>query len=344
MTMRRSVRKPPRVRPGAGAPPVVRPVPPRSPGTSYLQPEDLRRLKNLLFAARTIVEGYYAGRHRSPFRGHSVEFADYREYAPGDAITDVDWKAYGRSDRLFIKLFEARTDMVVYPLLDASASMAYVGAGAPGRFLGRRHAAGSTRTATLSKFEYGCYLIAALAFLAIKQGDKTAVGLFGETLDAYTPPGGTFRHLHRILQMLERAEPVGPTNTANALRNAFPVMRQRGLLVVISDLLEDPGELFAALNLYRHRRFEIILFHVLHEDELSLPETALARFVDSETGQRLTASVPDIRTGYRERIQAHIDALRTGCASRRIDYNLVTTATHYNAVLERYLVNRAALT
>jgi uncharacterized protein (DUF58 family) len=306
-------------------------MPPRH---SYLRPADLRRLKNLLFIARTIVEGYYAGRHRSRFRGHSIEFADYREYCPGDDITDIDWKAFGRTDKLFVKLFEAQTNMVVYPLLDCSASMAYAG-------LSVSSPAGAD--APLSKFEYACYLTAALAFLIVRQGDKTALGLFRERLAEYFAPGGTFGHLYGLLNVLEQARPSGRTNVADALRQAFGTLTQRGLLIVISDFLEDPGPLFEALGLYRHRRFEIILFHILHEQELHLPSAANVRFLDSETNESLATVPADIREDYERRLAKHVDDLRTGCLARRIDYNLVSTATSYYAVLERYLADRSAL-
>lgn len=291
----------------------------------FLRPADLRRLKNLLFFARTLVEGYYAGRHRSPFRGHSVEFADYREYCPGDDIADIDWRAFGRTDRLFIKLFEAQTDMVVYPLLDTSASMDYAG----------------LRRDGLSKLDYARFLVAALAYLVVQQGDKVALGMFRSTLDAFIPPGGTFSHLHGMLHRLEQRRPRGETNIAQVLKQAFGVIRRRGLLVIVSDLLEDPEPLWDALHRYRHRRFDILVFHVLHEDEVNLPDATNVRFVDSETNAELTTAVPEVRAAYKQRLDAHIDALRTGCAARRVDYNLVTTATPYYTVLERYLARRA---
>jgi len=306
---------------------------------SFLRPAELRRFRNLLFAARTIVEGCYAGRHRSPFRGHSVEFADYREYCPGDDIQDIDWKAYGRTDRLFVKLFEARTDMVVYALLDCSASMGY--AGLERADTGRGPRAGPAASG-LSKLQYACYLLAALAFLVVKQGDKIALGLFRDRLFEYVPPGGTFGHLYGILSRLETVVPSGPTRPAEVLRQAFGTVKRRGLLILVGDLMEEPAALFEALNLYRHRRFEIIVFQVLHPDELSLPAAANVRFIDSETNDSITTSVPDIREDYEQRMRRHLEAIRAGCAARRIDYNLVTTETSCYDALEQYVVARAA--
>lgn len=317
------------------------PAPPAAPGRAYLPPAELRRLRNLLFAARTIVEGLYAGRHRSRFRGRSVEFADYREYAPGDDIRDLDWKAYGRTDRLFVRLSEAQTDMAVYLLLDGSASMAYAGFDHAST-LGRSPRRPREANAPLSKFEYAAYLLAALAYLAVRQGDKVALGLFRDRLVEFVPPGGTLAHLYSLLNRVEAAEPGGQTRLADILRESFGAMKRRGLLVLISDLLEEPSALFEALNLYRHHRFEVILFHILHDEELDLPAYPNLRFLDSESDDAISTAVPEIRDEYRRRLHSHIDALRSGCAARRIDYNLAVTSTDYHSVLERYLVERAA--
>jgi len=320
---------------GLLSPTTTREPAPAGPGRPrrYLRPAELRGLKNLLFVARTLTEGLYAGPHRSRSRGHSIEFADYREYCPGDDIGDIDWKAYGRSDRLFVRLFAAHTNMLVYPLLDCSASMGYAGA-----------AVGGSGEAPASKFEYSCYLLAALSFLVIKQGDRIGLGLFRERMEDFVPPGGTFPHLYGMLNRLERTSPGGRTNVSGALREAFGAMKPRGMLIVVSDFLEEPSRLFDALGAYRHRQFEIILFHVLHEEELHLPPVSNARFVDSETDESVTVVPGDIREDYERRVSAHIDELRTGCRARRIDYNLVTTATSYYDVLGRYLAKRAAVT
>jgi uncharacterized protein (DUF58 family) len=316
-------------------------APTRAPGRRYLDPATLRRLQNLLFVARTIVEGSYAGRHRSRLRGHSVEFADYREYCPGDDISDIDWKAYGRTDRLYVKLFEAHTDMVVYTLLDGSASMAYAGlANTPSI---ATYPWRQTAPPPISKFDYAAQLLAALAYLTIKQQDRLALGLFGEQLDVYEPPGGTFAHLKTVLNRMEQYVPGGKTNLPEVLHRTFGVIRQRGVLVIVSDFLDDIEPLFDALHRFRHHRFEIILFQVLHAEERHLPATPSARFIDSESHQPLTTFVPDVRTAYERELTAHLDALRRRCVACGIDYNLATTDTPYEQVLERYLVQRAAV-
>lgn len=293
----------------------------------YLQPADLKRLRNMEFVARRIVEGYFSGKHRSPFRDFSQEFADYRAYVPGDDLRTLDWKAFARTDRYYIKRFRKDTGMPCVLLLDKSNSMAYGGAD----------------EGSLSKLEYACFLVAALGFLIVKQGDRAGFCLFDEQLRDYRPPGGAMSHLFGILNVLEHLRPAGKTSTADALRTAFHLIRRRSLLIVVSDFLEDPTEVFSALSMFTHKQFEIILFHVLHGDELHLPELDHARFVDLESNGVLVAEPQVIRETYQDELQKHLDQMRAHAHARRIDYNLVTTSTHYNEVIERYLAARQAV-
>lgn len=341
-------------------------VPMASSEERLLDPAQLRRLGNLYITARALAEGHFAGRHRSRSRGHAIEFADHRDYCPGDDITDIDWKAYGRSDRLFVRRFEARTNTAVYAFLDCSASMAYAGHGAASTDVNRstpgwkrlasrirRRLHGSAQAiqpgtggklgtiAARSKFDCACQILAALAFLAIKQGDRISLGLFRDQLDDYLPPGGTFGHLYDLLHRMERALPAGRTDVARALRAAFGAIRRRGVLLVVSDFLDDTAALFDALALFRHRRFDIILLHVLHPDERRLPPQRQVRFRDSETGEAVAVNVADGSERYEAAVDAHIEALRAGCAARRIDYALVRTDAPYGESLGRYLAHRA---
>ena len=299
----------------------------------YLDPKELRRLRNLLFSARVIVEGVYSGRHRSPFKGASPEFVDYREYYPGDEIRTIDWKAYARTDRYFIKLFEKETDLDCYILLDRSASMGF---GGPEY----RDILGAD---TLSKFEYACYLSAALVYLTIRQGDKIGLTLFDEGPRRVIPPGGTFTRLYEILKVLERERPGRKTSISRVLQSSFRTFGRKGLLVVISDFLDDPEAIFAGLNPFRHRGFEILLLHVLHEFEWELPAVGNANFIDSETGEFLPAQPEDIREAYTTSIREFVRELEVGCRARRIDYRFMNTATPYHEVLERYLLRRSRL-
>src|SRR6185437_9396824 len=255
--------------PPGSVPPIISRPPPipswvkRPP--VLLNPAELERFSDLLVFARSTVEGYFAGKHKSPFRGSSVEFADYKEYIPGDDPKRIDWRAYGRSRRLFVRQFEAETDMSVYLLVDVSASMDYAGANSQ------------------SKYLLAARIAAALAYLMIHQGDKVALVLFSEDLKQFLPPGGTRRHLHHIIRELESVEPAFGTSTANALAECDPLFKKRGKLVVLSDFWDNTDQTFEALSRFLHRKFEILLLHIAHPHEMDLPDVSAARFHDMET-------------------------------------------------------------
>jgi uncharacterized protein (DUF58 family) len=286
----------------------------------------------MLFAARVIVEGAYAGRHRSPYKGSAAEFVDYREYYPGDEIRTIDWKAYARTDRHFVKLFQRETDMACHIVLDRSASMGYGGKAFRSFF----------PTPEVSKLEYGSYLAAALAYLLVKQGDRVGLTLFDEKVTAHVPAGSTFPHLYAILNTLEQQKPGKKTSVARALQDSFALHKRRGMLIVISDLLDDPIGIFRALDMFRHRRFEVILFHVLHRYELALPPLDSVNFVDAETGEVMTARPGDIAESYDSALGAFLEQIAAGARARGIDYNLVSTATPHAVALQKYLLYRSA--
>lgn len=292
----------------------------------YLHPADLKRLKNMEFVARKVVEGYFSGKHRSPYRDFSQEFADYRAYVPGDDLRVLDWKTYARTDRYYVKLFRKDTGMLCYLLLDKSNSMAYRGG-----------------DSDLSKLEYACFLVAALGFLIVKQGDRAGLCLFDDQLRDYRPPGGTMPHLFLLLNDLEHLQPGGTTRISAALQSAFHLLKRRGLLVVVSDFLDEPPDIFSALSMFTHKQFEVLLFHVLHDDELSLPKLDHARFVDLELSSTLVAEPEVLRQTYRAEFGRYLALMKGHAQARRIDYNLVTTSTHYNEVLEKYLAVRQAV-
>jgi uncharacterized protein (DUF58 family) len=295
-----------------------------------LQPVALARLQNLLFAAKVIVEGAFAGRHRSPYKGSAAEFIDYREYNPGDEIRTIDWKAYARSDRHYIKLFQTETDMNAYMLVDCSASMGY-GGPAYKRLLGAD---------TVSKLDYAKHLAAAMAFLLIRQGDRVGLTIFDNKIQAHRPPGGTFPHLYTLLDALDGQAIGKQTSLSGALRTAYSVIKRRGLLIVISDFLDDVDEVVTALNMYRHRGFEVLLFHVMHPYERELPPMDSINFVDAESGAMMTSKSADIAEGYKAQIEGFIDALRSAARARGISHRLVLTDEPYSDVLRDYLFRR----
>lgn len=325
-----SGRLPPPLPPPQGPSP-RRTSPPRLPSAprrkiSLLTPEELERFKNLLVFSRATVEGYFVGKHKSPFRGSSVEFADYKEYVPGDDVDRIDWRAYGRSRRLFVRQYEAETDMVVYLLVDVSASMSYAHPGQP------------------SKYIVAAKIAAALAYLMIHQGDKAALATFAETLGRVLPPGGTRRHLHHLVTELESIQPAQGTGIAHALQECNAVFRKRGRIVLLSDFWDDTDACFSALGRFLHRRFDILLLHLVHPDELDLPTVAAARFEDLESGKQLPVEPDDIRDAYRRAMQERIDTLARQAHRRRIQHALVNTAHPYLDAIEAYLGFRTRLT
>jgi uncharacterized protein (DUF58 family) len=303
----------------------VRPPPPpprffRQPARpALLSPAELERFGNLLVFARSTVEGYFAGKHKSPHRGSSVEFTDYKEYIPGDDPKRIDWRAYGRSRRLYVRQYEAETDMVIYLLVDVSGSMSYAGEGGA------------------SKYIIAAKIAAALAYLMIHQGDKAALVLFAAKLKNFLPPGGTRRHLHRLVSELELVQPAFRTGTADALAECNLLFKKRGRLVVLSDFWDDPEKTFEALSRFLHRKFEILLLHIVHPHELDLPAVNAARFHDLETHEEVEVETEEIRAGYRESARQRADALAREANSRRISHALVPTDRPYIEAIEAYL-------
>lgn len=328
---RPAVRPPPLPRANAVRPPPLprSTVPPPLPGSGpaptsrlsnpLLEPDQLDHFRDLLLFAQTTVDGFFAGKHRSPYPGASAEFRDYRDYAAGDPIDRIDWRAYGRSRRLFIRRYEDETDMVAYLLVDASASMRYAGTG------------------RLTKFHVASRIAAAVAYLMLHQGDKAALGIFAEELKTYLPPGGTRRHLFHLLRTLQEAQPDRTTGIAEALGQCAGYFKKRGRLVVLSDFLTPNAPLFDALSQFLHRGYSILLLQVLDPDELQLPDHAVARYVDLESGEQVEVDVEELRPAYVRRMQDGLRDLAREAQARRIEHQLVTTDQPYTAALEAYL-------
>jgi uncharacterized protein (DUF58 family) len=306
-------------------PPPLPAKPPPLPVTTfrsqYLEPALLERFENLLVFARTTVEGYYAGRHKSPHFGFSAEFIEHKPYAPGDETNHIDWRVYARTRRLYSRKYLEETDMTIHLLVDGSASMNY--------------------SAEKREFKYSrvARIAAALAYLMLKQGDKAALGLFTDRLIQQIPPGGTRRHLFRLLQALESERPSQSlTDLPRAIQETASRWRKRGRLVVISDFLNcDLDALFDSLAALVHRGCEVLLMQVLDPDELALPNVSLARFVDMETHEEVQVEPEEIRASYEQQIQALTDTLRTQASRRRMDYQLINTASPFLDAIEAYL-------
>ena len=286
---------------------------------SLLTPAELERFGNLLLFARSTVEGYYVGKHKSPYRGSSVEFTDYKEYVPGDDVKRIDWRAYGRSRRLFIRQYEAETDMVVYLLVDVSASMSYAGKGRE------------------SKYVLAAKIAAALSYLMIHQGDKAALVLFAEKMKRFIAPGGTRSHLHNLINELESVTPASTTGIASALNECHSLFKKRGRIIVVSDFWDDTDKTFEALSRFVHRKFEILLLHVMHPHEQDLPGVHAARFQDIETNQEIEVEPEEIRAAYRESARQRVAALTREAHHRRMSHALVHTDRPYLDAIEAYL-------
>jgi uncharacterized protein (DUF58 family) len=295
------------------------------PYRRYLEPHVVSKLANMELRARLVVEGFVTGLHRSPYHGFSVEFAEHRQYMPGDEIRHVDWKIYGRTDRYYIKQYEEETNLKAYLILDASRSMAYASAG------------------NLPKIQYASYLVAALAYMMIKQQDAVGLAVYDERISTYLPPHSTPGYLRQILVALERLQAVHRTSSGRSLHQVADRIRRRGLVVVLSDLLDDPAEVLAALRHFRHKKNEVIVMHVLDPTERSFAFRQDAEFRDMETGEKMTTQAWHIRSAYRDSMAAFVDHYRRECRENYIDYVLLDTTTPYDVALVQYLQKRQML-
>lgn len=298
----------------------------RKKRATILDPATLDPFKDLLLFARLVVEGWFAGKHRSLDYGSSAEFAEYRHYVPGDPLSQVDWKVYARSRELVIRKNREEKDMTGYLLVDVSGSMAYRS--------GKRE----------SKLARAVRIAAALAYLMQRQGDKSALTLFDTEVKSFVPPGSTQRHIFDVVAKLEAVfqKGEGRTETHSALDLCVPLFKKRGSLIVISDFLTDRDRLFDALAQFQHRRYHILLLHVLDPDELRLPDVALARFMDLETNQTIQVAPDEIRKAYRKESDRDIKALKNECIQRGIEYRFLDTAEPWQTAIEAWLGMREA--
>lgn len=288
----------------------------------YLDPAVLARLGSLDLKAKTIVEGVLNGLHRSPRRGFSVEFAEYRQYLPGDALSTIDWKVFARSDRYVVKKFEEDTNLDCHLLVDVSGSMAY-----------GSHA--------VTKREYACYLAASLAYLMHRQRDAVGLIAFDEAIVHRLPASARAGQLRSVLLALERL-PVGArTNVARPLGDLAAVLAKRGLVVVISDLLDEPAEVVRGLRQFRQRGTDVIVFHVLDPQELRFRFDDAARFRDVENARETFAEPGQVRDAYLRAITTLVDTYRRELGGAGIDYHLLDTSQPLDLALVSYLNARA---
>ncbi len=287
----------------------------------YLDPAIIARLGTIDLKARTIVEGFLTGLHRSPFKGFSVEFAEYRQYLPGDDLATLDWKVYARSDRHFVKKYEEETNLTCHLLIDVSASMGYA-------------------SGPITKLQYASYLTGALAYLMHRQRDAFGLIAFDDSIAALLPASARSGHLRTVLLALERLEMGTRTNVAKPLHDLAAAVRKRGMVVLVSDLLDDPVSILDGLKHFRYRGTDVIVFHILDPYELKFPFEHAARFRDMETQEEVMAVPGSVRADYLERMQARIAFYRRELGLAGIDYCQLETSQPLELGLMAYLMTR----
>jgi len=302
----------------------------------------MQRLRHLEFSTARRVRGTFSGRHSSRQRGQSVEFNDYRQYIPGDDPADVDWKVYGRSDRLFIKLYEHESELTTTILVDGSASMAFRGCSAPATGVKVFGARGKRVVhEARSKFDVAGSVAAALAFLLVQRNDRVALGVACSGLTSYEGPGVSMLHLQRLLGAMDRHAPTGSARLPEAIDGIVRRSRRRGILVVVSDFLDDIDPTIAALAHAGARGHEIVLFQILHEEELNLPRGGNGLFIDAESSEQVRVHLDDIRVEYELGMAKFLDRMKRVSTGLGMDRTLLHTGEDHCAVLQRYLLRRS---
>jgi uncharacterized protein (DUF58 family) len=288
----------------------------------YLTPEIISRLDNLSLKARMVVEGFIVGLHKSPYHGFSVEFSEHRAYGAGDEIRHVDWKLWGKTDRFFVKQFEEETNLKSYLLVDQSRSMDYQ----------------SENNQT--KLEYAQTLSASMGYLMLKQQDAVGLTLFDSKIRAMIPSRSKSSHLNVLLSQMQKISPGPETNISPVLHQTAEVIKKRGLIILVSDLFDDPDEILSGLKHFRYKGHEVIVFHVLDPKELSLDFSERTRFRDMETGEEIITEPWHIQHDYQKTMQDFCNYYKNMCGRHNIDYVQITTNQALDLCLTEYLIKR----
>ena len=289
----------------------------------FLDPQILSKIAGMELRARTVVEGFISGLHRSPYRGFSVEFAEYREYAPGDDTRFIDWKVYARSDRYYLKQFEEETNLSCHILLDSSASMNYKSDG-------------------LSKLDYGAYIAASLGYLIFQQRDGVGLVTFDEEINQFIPSRNKRGHLLSILRYLEKIQGSKQTEISLPLHQMAERLNKKGLVVLISDLLDEPKTVIEGLQHFRFKGHDVIIFHVMDRSELTFPFTNATKFIDMEGSSQYMTIPTLVRETYMKNLNAHIEQFKKECGRLKVDYHLIDTSKPLDFALFSYLAFRSA--
>jgi len=291
----------------------------------YLRPEVIAKLANMELKARFVVEGFLVGLHKSPYHGFSVEFAEYRQYNPGDPVKNIDWKAYGKTDRYYIKVFEEETNLRTYILMDVSGSMSF------------------SSENRMSKLEYGKYLAASFAYLMQLQKDAVGLTLFDTDVREERPPSSTRVNLFEMLKVLETTEAGGDTSAAEVFFKVARKIGRRGLVVIISDLYDEPEEIIRAIKQFRHMGHEVIVFHIVDPAEIKFDFKGETIFEDLENDSKIQTRPWAIRERYQKRFLEYIDYIRMEMEGSQVDYELIDTEKTFDVALTAYLHKRGKL-
>ena len=288
----------------------------------YLKPEVIRQISRLDLRAQFVVKGFLQGLHSSPFQGFSVEFSEHRRYSPGDDPNDIDWLVYAKTDKYYVKKFEAETNITGYLVLDLSRSM------------------GFTFRQELTKFDYAVSLAAALCYLMVHQQDPVGLITFDTKLRQSLAPRSKRTQLGNILALLSQLQPSGETDVAHSLNQVAAMLRQHSLVMVFSDLLGDPQPILQSLGRLRHGGNDVILFHVLDEAEATFPFDGMTEFEDPETKEKMEIDATGIRQEYLEEVHEFRDTYRRECFRTGVDYVPLDTSMQFDKALMEYLLMR----
>jgi uncharacterized protein (DUF58 family) len=289
---------------------------------SYLKPEVIRQIARLDLRAKFIVKGFFQGLHSSPFHGFSVEFSEHRKYTAGDNPQDIDWLVYAKTDKYYVKKFEAETNITGYLVMDLSESMGY------------------TYRQELTKFEYGICLAAALCYLMIHQQDPVGLVTFDEKLRASLAPRSKRSQIGNILSILAKLEPAGPTDIAASLVQIAAMLRHKSLVMVFTDLLGEPDDIIQSLRRLRHGGHDVILFHIMDEAEIGFPFDGMIEFEDPESHEELQVDASQFRKDYLKEVAAFRELYRRECHRSGVDYVPLDTSMAFDRALTEYLVAR----
>lgn len=322
----------------------------------YLLPSVIARLSNLELKAKLVVEGFMTGLHKSPYHGFSVEFAEHRQYMPGDDLRHLDWKVIARSERYYIKQYEEETNLKSYILMDISKSMSF-SSGSDGKvrspkdgFLKKffkqnvpEPGEESTLDGSISKLEYSSYLAASLSYLMLIQNDAISLTTYDTAIRSYIPPRSTKTNLKLILKDISAVKPEKETGTAQSLNDIANKIRRRGLVIVISDLFDDQKEVINALKHFRYKKNEVVVFQVLDPVELTFLEGNPVTLIDLETREEIYSQPFAMQKSYREAMKEFVENYKTECRKNNIDYVMLSTETPYDKALLSYLNKRKKL-